>query len=255
MKIHLIQTAVDEKNTESNIENAAAKIKGLKGGGIAVLPELFISGYDKGNIEYWGNRWQHAVYEISEAAKSAKVSVIFTTPVSEKGKRFNRAIFINEEGTLISTYDKIHLFRLMDEDKYFSQGSNLETFPYEEWTVGINICYDLRFPEGIRALYKKGANLIILPAAWPHARTDVFKKLCFARAIENQCYFITCNRASHSESKPTYAGNSMIIAPDGELLAECGVDEDYATAEINLEKVVEYRKQITCIEDRRDDIY
>ena len=258
MKIHLLQTSVNEKDTGANFRNAVEifKNKVPENGGLVVLPELFIPGYKEENIYEWAAKSEEVIKTFSHEAKRKNTAIVLgTIAINEDGKRYNRSIFIDENGEIVGKYNKTHLFKLLKEDIYFTKGDELPVFEYKGWKVGINICYDLRFPESIRALYNKGANLIILPSAWPHARTDVFKKLCFARAIENQCYFVTCNRASHSADNPTYAGNSMIIAPDGELLAECSELDDYTSADIDINNVIEYRKQITCFDDRRDDLY
>ncbi|MDA3837354.1 MAG: carbon-nitrogen family hydrolase [Candidatus Delongbacteria bacterium] len=258
MIIHLLQTSVNEKDTDSNFRKAVDLFKNNvpDNGGLVVLPELFIPGYKEENIYEWATRSEEVIKKFSALCKEKNTALILgTISINDNGKRYNRSIFIDDNGEIVGKYNKTHLFKLLKEDIYFKQGDDLPVFEYKGWKIGINICYDLRFPESIRALYRKGADLIILPAAWPHARTDVFKKLCFARAIENQCYFVTCNRASHSLEKPTYAGNSMIIAPDGELVAECNELDDYKSADIDINNVIEYRKQITCLDDRREDLY
>ncbi len=254
MKIHLLQISVNEKDTEANLSKAVSKFKDLKGG-IAVLPEMFIPGYDRKNMESWSDKWQEVVMEYSGAAKETGTAVVFTTPVRENGKTYNRAFFIDNEGKVLSTYDKVHLFRLMDEDKIFDQGNKLGVFGFDEWKIGLNICYDIRFPESQRKLWSEGANLIIVPATWPYKRIDAMIKLSYARAIENQCYFVIVNRASEREENPTYGGNSMVIAPDGTLVAGCGYSEEFKSAEIDISNVVNYRKLIDCRSDRRADLY
>ncbi len=255
MKIHLIQISVDEKDTEANLSKALRKFKDIKGGGIAVLPEMFIPGYDRKNMESWSDKWHDVVTEFSGAAKETGTAVVFTTPVRENGKIFNRAFFIDNEGKVLSNYDKVHLFRLMDEDKIFDQGNELGVFGYGGWKIGLNICYDIRFPESQRKLWREGANLIIVSATWPYKRVAAMIKLSYARAIENQCYFVIVNRASEQEGNPTYGGNSMIIAPDGTLVSGCGHTEELRSAEIDMSNVENYRKLIDCRSDRRTDLY
>ena len=255
MKIHLVQISVDEKDTEANLSKALKRFRDIKDGGIAVLPEMFIPGYDRINMESWSDRWQDVVMEFSAEAKENGTAVTFTTPVRENGKIFNRAFFIDNEGKVLSTYDKVHLFRLMDEDKIFDQGNRLNVFGYEGWNIGLNICYDIRFPESQRKLWSEGANLIIVPATWPHKRVDAMIKLSYARAVENQCYFVIVNRASDREENPNYGGNSMVNAPDGARVTGCGHTEDFRSAEIDISNVENYRKLIDCRADRRTDIY
>ncbi|HQO10504.1 MAG TPA: nitrilase-related carbon-nitrogen hydrolase [Clostridiales bacterium] len=255
MKIHLLQISVDEKNTERNLSKAAELFRKIEGKGIAVLPEMFIPGYNRDNMEYWSDKWKDVVLEFSGIAKEISTAVVFTTPVKEKGKIYNRAFFIDDEGKVLSVYDKIHLFRLMDEDKIFHQGNGLHAFGFKEWHIGMNICYDLRFPESFRKLWLKGANLIILPASWPFKRVDTMVKLAYARAIESQSYFVLVNRANGRSDYPDYGGNSMVISPDGMIVSGCGTEEVIKSADIDLSQVAEYRKMIDCRADRRGDLY
>jgi omega-amidase len=255
MKLHLLQISVNENDTEANLSKALKLLKDLRGNGIAVLPEMFIPGYKRDNIEYWSDKWKDVVMEFSAVAKEISTSVVFTTPVREHGKIYNRAFFIDNEGKVLSVYDKIHLFRLMDEDKIFHQGNGLHTFGFGEWHIGMNICYDLRFPESFRKLWLKEADLIILPASWPFKRVDTMVKLAYARAIESQSYFILVNRANGRSDHPDYGGNSMVISPDGMLLEGCGTEEEIRSADIDISNVVEYRKMIDCRADRRGDLY
>lgn len=255
MKIHLLQISVVEKNTEGNLAKAAGLFRKVEGGGVAVLPEMFIPGYNRDNMEYWSDKWKDVVLEFSGIAKEISTAVVFTTPVKEKGKIYNRAFFIDDEGKVLSVYDKIHLFRLMDEDKIFHQGNGLHAFGFKEWHIGMNICYDLRFPESFRKLWLKGVNLIILPASWPFKRVDTMIKLSYARAIESQSYFVLVNRANGRSDYPDYGGNSMVISPDGMIVSGCGKEEEIKSADIDISQVTEYRKMIDCRADRRGDLY
>jgi predicted amidohydrolase len=102
MKIHLLQISVDEKNTEGNLSKAAELFRKVEGGGIAVLPEMFIPGYNRDNMEYWSGKWKDVVLEFSGIAKEISTAVVFTTPVKEKEKIYNRAFFIDDEGKVLS---------------------------------------------------------------------------------------------------------------------------------------------------------
>lgn len=166
----------------------------------------------------------------------------------------NRAVFFSN-GQILNTYDKTHLFKPMKEDIYFKRGNGYSVFGYKNWKIGLNICYDLRFPEAQRSLYHLGADLIIIPAAWPYFKVDIMKKLAIARAIENQLYIIVVNRAASSLERLDYGGNSLIISPEGKVLLELDHFEAEGEQEIDLEKVRAYRNSLNCFNDRRDDIY
>src|SRR5665647_3484900 len=94
-------------------------------------------------------------------------------------------------------------------------GEKVVTIPTELGIIGFSICYDLRFPELYRALVKKGAEIIVCPAAWPRPRVDHWITLNRARAIEAQCYFIGCNQVGTPTPTTTLAGCSMITDPWG----------------------------------------
>jgi predicted amidohydrolase len=113
-------------------------------------------------------------------------------------------------------YIKIHPFSFAGEDKYFKGGEKLSTCSIEGFETGVAICYDLRFPELFIKLSEK-AELIIVPANWPAARSLHWKTLLRARAIENQCYVAGVNCSGDMDGQ-TYSGDSAIYSPEGEML-------------------------------------
>ena len=116
------------------------------------------------------------------------------------------------------------------------------------------ICYDIRFPELARKLALNGAQLLFVPAEWPHPRLHHWRTLLTARAIENQMYVIACNRVGRS-GETSFFGHSMIINPWGEIVTEADENEQIVTAEIDLELVAKVRSTIPVFEDRRPDVY
>ena len=116
------------------------------------------------------------------------------------------------------------------------------------------ICYDIRFPEWVRTHTAEGAEALFVVAEWPLARLAHWRALLIARAIENQCYVIACNR-SGSDPDNVFAGHSMIIDPWGEVLAEGSETEEILHAEIDLDKVKEVRSMIPIFTDRKPDFY
>jgi len=261
MKLHLIQISVNEKKPEENLEKSLKYIDNIevseKEPNLAILPELFIPGYDEKNIIEYGDKGTQILEIFSQKAIEKKISILCgTISISENGKRYNRSVLIDNTGKIIGHYNKTHLFRILKEDIYFTNGTDYPVLEFDKsWKVGLNICYDMRFPEGTKLLALKGANLIIVPSAWPHSRMEILKKLSFARAIENQIYLVVLNRASHSYEKLTYGGNSMVIAPDGELLLECSTLDDYKSISIDIGVLNKYRQTITSSIDRRKDLY
>ena len=152
-------------------------------------------------------------------------------------------------------YDKIHLFRLMDEHLWMSAGSNTTHADLCDVKTGLAICYDLRFPEIFRHYALNQVNLILIPAEWPIIRIEHWKILLKARAIENQCFIAAVNTVGKSGSN-TFGGSSAVIDPWGNVLIEGSQqDESLLNVEIDLSEISKARNTIPVFEDHRPEIY
>jgi omega-amidase len=223
---------------------------------IIVFPELWTTGYDLTRLEQIADK--DAVTTIrflKDAARKYQVHFVGGSVANqgETGVK-NTLLIINKKGELVHSYSKLHLFRLMDEHLYLEAGEQEGLFELEGLTFSGVICYDIRFPEWIRTHTAKGAEALFVVAEWPAARLSHWRALLIARAIENQCFVIACNR-SGSDPNNEFAGHSMIIDPWGEVIAEAGAKEEILSAEIKLNLVKDIRKQIPIFEDRRPDLY
>jgi predicted amidohydrolase len=173
---------------------------------------------------------------------------------AETGNIFNRAQVIDAAGRYVSSYDKVHLFRLMEEDKYLAPGTSASLFELGAMTCASVICYDIRFCELPRKLAVQGAELLFVSAEWPSPRVEHWRTLLRARAIENQLFVAACNRGGVTDGE-VFAGNSMLVAPDGTVLAEAGTGEEIIWADFEPELVRQVRKQIPVFEDRAPELY
>jgi predicted amidohydrolase len=126
------------------------------------------------------------------------------------------------------------------------------TFQWGGFTVAPFICYDLRFPEVFRAAVRKGADLIVVVASWPDPRHHHWTTLLKARAIENQAAVIGVNRAG-TDPMFRYAGGSLILGPQAEVLAEAGEAPGCIRAEILPDMVADWRGKFPALRDRRPD--
>lgn len=178
---------------------------------------------------------------LGELALSLKIHLAAgTLPEKERGRFYNTAFFFNDQGKMLGKYRKMHLFPPMGEDTFFTPGQDCPVFDTPLARVGICICYDLRFPSQFADLAAKGAEIILVPARFPHPRLDHWQILLRARAIENYLFVAGCNCIG-TFNQQLFCGHSCIISPWGETLAEAGAREGVVMAEIDLDMVEESR--------------
>ncbi|MDR3574766.1 MAG: carbon-nitrogen family hydrolase [Anaerolineaceae bacterium] len=221
-----------------------------------LFPELWTSAYD------FENRFIHAqsnltiLEKLNELARLHQIAIGGSFLEAQPGDfLYNTHTWLLPSSTDQVKYRKIHLFRLMDEDKWLQSGNEPICNNFQWGKAGLAICYDLRFPEIFRNYALQGADLTFIPAEWPAIRIYHWKTLLRARAIENQMFVIGVNCVGKIGNE-TFGGSSAIISPWGEVIAEASsTDEQLITAEIDLDQVDEIRRKIPVFEDRRPDIY
>lgn len=165
-----------------------------------------------------------------------------------------RNCLLPQHGDLIEHYDKAHLIRLMDEDKYFVPRRRACLFSVGDIRCGVVTCYDIRFCEWLRTYALGGAKILFVGAEWPTSRIDHWETLLRARAIENQMYVVACNRCGRT-GESAFGGKSMIIGPKGEILSRSGENEEIGVAEIDTEEVDKVRRFLTVFDDRVPELY
>ena len=133
-------------------------------------------------------------------------------------------------------------------------GEHLVTAPLEAdgrtTTLGLATCYDLRFPEMFRGLLDAGAEVLVVPAAWPARRVGHWTLLGRARAIENQQVLVAVNTVG-THAGHAMGGHSQVVGPMGEVLGEAGTDEQVLVVDVDLEMVAAARKSFPVLDDRR----
>lgn len=172
---------------------------------------------------------------------------------------YNTSVLIGPDGDVVSTYRKIHLFdvdfadgpRLL-ESAHVTPGEAVAVAEVDGWSVGLSICYDLRFPELYRRLVEAGAELITIPAAFTlHTGKDHWEVLVRARAIEAQCYVVApAQFGAHGGGRSSW-GKSMIVDPWGTPLATAPEREGYVMAELSRQALHDVRRQLPALRHRR----
>lgn len=164
------------------------------------------------------------------------------------GKGRNCAAVIGPDGEVRGVYQKVHPFSYGREIEHFSGGEKLVICEVDGAPLCPLICYDLRFPELWRHAALTGAEIFTIGASWPAPRQAHWRALLIARAIENQSYIVAVNRVGSDPHLP-YAGGSIIVSPQGEVLAEGGEETAVLTAELDFEALREWRKTFPALRD------
>jgi len=227
-----------------------------RGSDVVVLPELWSSGYDLENAASYAAPVDEGIFAQTAAwAAEYKIHIIGSClSAGGRNQSSNTAVCFGPQGNLMGAYSKVHLYRLMDEDRFLTPGKNSTLVDLPWGKAGLAICYDLRFPELMRKYALEGATMVFLPAEWPRPRLAHWRTLLRARAIENQMFVIACNRVGIS-GEDHFPGHSAVIDPWGKAVVEGGEDETLLTAELDLEEVSKFRNFIPIFDDRRPDIY
>jgi predicted amidohydrolase len=171
----------------------------------------------------------------------------------------NSAVLVGPEG-LIGTYRKTHL-PFLGVDRFVTPGDELTVYDTPLGRIGVEICYDLRFPEVTRTLALKGADLVAHPTNFPMAAKVQTEVITLARAAENRIYLLTANRVG-KERSGEFCGWSQIVDPFGRRLAEAGeTEEALLVADVDIEKardknyVVPGEYELYLFDHRRPELY
>lgn len=260
MRVAVLQLDIalgDKKRNYENIERWMAAVHTPSDLPTAVvLPELWNTGYALSRAKELADpEGRDARAFLGGLAKKYGVWFVGGTVLASTGSGFaNRAQVIDPKGNLVGQYDKVHLIRLMEEEKYFTAGRQDLRFDLEGTRAGVVICYDIRFCEWLRSYALQGTEVLFVSAEWPTSRADHWRALLVARAIENQMYVVACNRCGTSEDAH-FAGGSMVLGPKGEVLFEGGDGEEAGYAVIDTDEVTKTRQFLTVFKDRVPEVY
>jgi predicted amidohydrolase len=253
MDIAIGEPDVNFRKVRSLLEQAAAHETKPD---VILLPEMWNTGYALDRIGELADPEGERTRELFSRFCAEHGIHAIAGSIAEKRTDgvYNTTLVFDREGRVKADYRKIHLFRLMDEEKFLLGGDKPGTLNVDGTPGGMMICYDIRFPELARKLALDGAQLLFVPAEWPHPRLRHWRTLLMARAIENQMFVISCNRVG-SSGTAKFFGHSMVIDPWGEVLAEGGEEEEILHVSLELELTERVRGTIPVFEDRRPSLY
>ncbi|MDH6143251.1 putative amidohydrolase [Kitasatospora sp. GP30] len=255
MRASLIQLAVaDDEPAAERRARAAALVRAQQGADLVVLPELWaLGGFATDTWSAGAEPLDGPTSDAMSAAAAAAGVWLHAGSIVERdpdGPIYNTSLVFSPSGELVHTYRKIHRFGFdSGEAVAMGAGQEIVTAATDFGTLGLATCYDLRFPELFRALLDAGAELLVVPAAWPARRRDHWSLLARARAVEEQAYVLACNTAG-THAGVEQAGYSVVVDPWGRVLAEAGAGEEVLTVEFDPAEVARTRQEFPVHRDR-----
>ena len=240
MVITLYQQDIRWHEPEENRQRVESALAAAPKSDIFVVPETFTTGFGEGMVglaeEPDGDTLQWA------RRMAAQYDRLFvgTWIVREEDRCYNRMHWVRPDGSY-GTYDKAHTFRVSGEYDVIARGTRREVFEWRGWKIKPAICYDLRFPKWLRN-DNMDYDLLLICANWPGSRHEAWSTLLKARAIENLCYVVGCNRCGIDGVGGSYSGNSAAIDYKGLPLAEC-TGEETLTVTLDKERLDTFRQR------------
>lgn len=258
------------QDVDQNLKSAASLIQSAvrEGAALVVLPEMFsLIGATEAEKAEVGEPLGHGKVQDFLANQAVKHHIWLvggTIPLlhPDQPKLFASSLTYNPKGERVSCYNKVHLFdavvrkdeEVYQESKMTMAGNSIVVVDTPFIRLGIAVCYDIRFPELFRMLFKQGVEMFVIPAAFTAVTGRAhWEVLLRARAIENFAYVLgACQSGIHSNGRATY-GHSAIVSPWGEILAHLPEGEGFIVGDIDREKLLHIRTDMPVLSHCRID--
>lgn len=242
---------VNHKKASAIVEQYAHKKPDL-----IIMPEFFNTGINKDAFKLLAEEEVQSptVNFFKELAIKYNSYILCGSIVEKDGNSlYNASMLLNKKGEMVAKYRKMNLFKYFGgtENEYITAGSEFVVVDTEIGKIGLSVCFDIAYPRHFIELAKKGAQIILCPAAWCtmadeksiQIATNNWNSWNVARAVENGVYFVSANLCGNVKDTSLYCtGNSSIISYDGEILARAGQSEGAVFAQIDVSKVDAYKK-------------
>ena len=251
LKITIVQTNIHWENKNENMEMFSHIIRDMaQHTDLVILPEMFSTGFSMRPSLIAEAINGPTVSWMGKIARQFNAVVTGSIIIKENKDFFNRLIWMPPEGNY-EYNDKRHLFRMGEENLKYSAGNRKLITNWKGWRFRPLVCYDLRFPVWSRN--RNDYDMLIYVANWPEARRKVWKNLLVARAMENQAYVVGVNRVGIDGRDISYAGDSMIVDPRGNIVSEISAyDESVKTISLSLNELIAFREKFPVHLDADD---
>lgn len=266
IKLGLCQMAVSRDKGE-NLRRAEAALRqaAAQGAQLAMLPEMFNCPYENPCFPIYGEpaggeTWQF----LSRMARELGLYLAGGSVPELEGERvYNTCYFFSPEGEELARHRKVHLFDIdvpggqrFKESDTLTAGDQITVVDTPLGKIGLAICFDIRFSELFRVMGAKGAQVILVPAAFNMTTGPVHWELAFrSRAVDNQCFVAGCSPARDTQASYVAYGHSLVCNPWGTVLAQLDEKAGVQVVALDLDDLAKYRGQIPILSGRRTDLY
>ena len=247
MKITLLQRDILWGDAEGNALRLEEALSKQAGADLYVLPEMWSTGFVTDPAPYAEDAPGAALDCMKSLSAKTGAAIAGSVAVRENGEFRNRFYFVKPDGSVLH-YDKHHLFTYGGEHRRYTAGNEKVIVEWRGVRFRLIVCYDLRFPAWCRN--SGDYDVLLCVASWPDVRTEAWKALLKARAIENQSYVVAVNRVGNDPSNH-YTGASMALDAWGREVAACTEGEECSsTVELDMNALEAFRKSFPVLEDR-----
>jgi predicted amidohydrolase len=256
LRVALVQQDTVWQDPAANLARAAGFVEASAQAGarVVVFPELFTLGFTMAPEPFAETIPGPTSEALGALSKRFGLSIVGSVVEAHAPHPRNAAFVTGPDGSLVAAYRKIHPFSYGEEHRHYSGGEDCPVFQVDGIPCGLQICYDLRFPEPFRALAARGAELVFVPANWPARRISAWSTLLAARAIENQLAVCGVNRVGRDPGLD-YPGKSAIHDCFGEVVAAGDATEGLVLGDLDLAQLRAWRKRFPALRDRRTEVY
>ena len=227
-----------------------------QGADLLVTPEMFLGGYNIGadQVAAHADVSEPALERLKAIAKAEDIALVVGMALPGRLRPHNACIAIDRTGKEVARYHKTHLYGDVDRAQFTAGDALPPVFDLDGWRVALAICYDIEFPELVRSLALRGAELVVCPTANMVPFHSVATRIVPARAEENAICVAYCNYVG-SEGQFTYNGLSCVVGPDGADLVRGGEAGGLLFATLDKDALLAAREVQTHLNDRRADLY
>jgi predicted amidohydrolase len=256
LRVALVQQDTVWEDPAANLAKARSFVAeaARAGARVVVFPELATTGFTMAPEAFAEPLPGPASEAYAALARDFGLYLIGTAVEAHAPHPRNAAFALGPDGARLALYRKLHPFTYGEEHQHYVGGDDCPLFAVDGIPCGLQICYDLRFPEPFRSLAARGAEVVFLPANWPVRRIEAWSTLLAARAIENQMAVCGVNRVGR-DPMAEYPGRSALLDPFGTVIAQGDPEEGLVVGDLDLAKLRAWRARFPALKDRRPEVY